>query len=157
MSDDILRAPLVIEYPFSRTLGPAQTAFFTGLREGIIVGSKGPDGKVVVPPVEYDPLTGEAVDDLVEVGQAGVVTGWAWVAEPGDKHPLDHPFAFALVKLDGADQPMVHVVDAGDESAMSTGMRVQVRWKAEREGHITDIEAFVPLASAAERGDEAQS
>jgi hypothetical protein len=66
------------------------------------------------------------------------------VAEPGDKHVLDHPFAFALIKLDGADQPMVHVVDAGDEAAMSTGMRVQVRWKDEREGHINDIEAFVP-------------
>ena len=144
MSDDVLRAPLLIEYPFSRTLGPAQTAFFTGLREGIIVGSRGADGRVIVPAVEYDPLTGEALEELVEVGQAGEVTTWAWVAEPGTHHVLDHPFAFALIKLDGADQPMVHVVDAGDESAMSTGMRVQVRWKAEREGHINDIEAFVP-------------
>lgn len=148
MSDDILRAPLTIEYPFSRTLGPAQTAFFTGLREGIVVGARTPSGTVVVPPVEYDPLTGEAVEELVEVGQAGEVTAWAWVNEPGEKHPLDRPFAFALVKLDGADQPMVHAVDAGDESAMSTGMRVQVRWKDEREGHITDIEAFVPEGSA---------
>lgn len=144
MSDDILRAPLTIEYPFSRTLGPAQTAFFTGLREGIVVGARTPSGTVVVPPVEYDPLTGEAVEELVEVGQAGEVTSWAWVNEPGEKHPLDRPFAFALVKLDGADQPMVHAVDAGDESAMATGMRVQVRWKDEREGHITDIECFVP-------------
>jgi hypothetical protein len=144
MSDDVLRAPLLIEYPFSRTLGPAQTAFFTGLREGIIVGAKGANGQVIVPPVEYDPLTGEALEELVEVGQAGEVTSWAWVAEPGEKHVLDHPFAFALIKLDGADQPMVHVVDAGDEAAMSTGMRVQVRWKDEREGHINDIEAFVP-------------
>ncbi|OWY63513.1 hypothetical protein B7486_52705 [cyanobacterium TDX16] len=148
MSDDVLRAPLLIEYPFSRTLGPAQTAFFTGLREGIIVGAKGANGQVIVPPVEYDPLTGEALEELVEVGQAGEVTSWAWVNEPGDKHVLDHPFAFALIKLDGADQPMVHVVDAGDESAMSTGMRVQVRWKDEREGHINDIEAFVPEGTA---------
>jgi len=144
MSDDILRAPLIIEYPFARTLGPAQTAFFTGLREGIILGAKGAAGQVIVPPVEYDPLTGEALEELVEVGQAGEVTTWAWVAEPGDKHVLDHPFAFALIKLDGADQPLLHVVDAGNESAMSTGMRVQVRWKDEREGHINDIEAFVP-------------
>jgi uncharacterized protein len=148
MSDDVLRAPLLIEYPFSRTLGPAQTAFFSGLREGIIVGAKGASGQVIVPPVEYDPLTGEALEELVEVGQAGEVTTWAWVNEPGDKHVLDHPFAFALIKLDGADQPMLHVVDAGDESAMSTGMRVQVRWKDEREGHINDIEAFVPEGSA---------
>lgn len=144
MSDDILRAPLTIEYPFSRTVGPAVSAFLTGLREQVVVGVRTRDGKVVVPPVEYDPLTGEELEELVEVGQAGEVTSWAWVAEPGDKHVLDRPFAFALIKLDGADQPMVHVVDAGDEAAMSTGMRVQVRWAEEREGHITDIEAFVP-------------
>ena len=144
MSDDVLRAPLIIEYPFSRTLGAAQTAFFTGLREGIVLGAKGASGQVVVPPVEYDPITGEELEELVEVGHAGEVTSWAWVAEPGDKHVLDHPFAFALIKLDGADQPMLHVVDAGDESAMSTGMRVEVRWAEEREGHFTDIEAFVP-------------
>ena len=154
MSDDVLRAPLIIEYPFSRTLGPAQTAFFTGLREGLLVGAKGADGRVIVPPVEYDPLTGDALEELVEVGQAGEVTSWAWVSEPSTHHVLDRPFAFALIKLDGADQPMVHVVDAGDESAMSTGMRVEVRWKDEREGHINDIEAFVPLGSAAGSGEE---
>jgi hypothetical protein len=29
---EVLSAPLVIEYPFSRTVGPVQSAFFTGLR-----------------------------------------------------------------------------------------------------------------------------
>jgi hypothetical protein len=147
MSDDVLRAPLIIEYPFSRTMGPAVSAFLTGLREGVVVGVRRADGTVVVPPVEYDPITGEELEELVPVGEAGEVTSWAWVNEPGAKHPLDHPFAFALIKLDGADQPMVHVVDAGEEAAMSTGMRVQIRWAAEREGHITDIEAFVPEGS----------
>ena len=148
MSDDVLRAPLIIEYPFSRTMGPAVSAFLTGLREGIVVGVRRADGTVVVPPVEYDPITGEELEELVQVGEAGEVTTWAWVNEPSAKHPLDRPFAFALIKLDGADQPMVHVVDAGDEAAMSTGMRVQIRWAAEREGHIKDIEAFVPEGSA---------
>jgi uncharacterized protein len=57
---------------------------------------------------------------------------------------LQHPFAFALVKLDGADVPMLHVVDAGEESAMRSGMRVKVRWAAERRGSITDIACFEP-------------
>jgi len=59
-------------------------------------------------------------------------------------HPLDHPFAFALVQLDGADTSFLHAVDAGSIDAMSTGMRVAPRWRATRIGHITDIEAFVP-------------
>ena len=63
------------------------------------IGSRVGD-RVLCPPVEYDPDTGAAVDvDLVEVGPGGVVTSWTWVAEPGRKHPFDHPFAFALIRL----------------------------------------------------------
>jgi len=57
---------------------------------------------------------------------------------------LQRPFAFALVKLDGTAVPMLHVVDAGEESAMRTGMRVKARWAAERRGSITDIACFEP-------------
>lgn len=144
----VLRAPLVIEYPFSRTVGPVQSAFLTGLREGIVVGVRRPDGTVLVPPTEYDPVTAAELDELVEVGQAGVVTTWSWVRAPRPNHPLDRPFAWVLVRLDGADTPMLHALDAGDESVVSTGMRVQIRWRDEREGHIADIACFEPEAAS---------
>ena len=144
MSDqDVLRAPLVIEYPFSRTVGPAVGAFLTGLRERIFVGVKGADGRVIVPPTEYDPVTSEELSDLVEVGPGGEVTSWTWVAQPRPEHPLETPFAFALVKLDGADTGLLHAV-AADEGAVSTGMRVTAQWRDEREGHIRDLECFIP-------------
>jgi hypothetical protein len=60
------------------------------------------------------------------------------------KHPLDHPFAWALIKFDGAESALLHAVDAIELSAMSIGMRVAPRWREEREGHINDIECFVP-------------
>ena len=47
---DVFVAPLVIEYPFSRTTGPVIGAFLTGLREGVLVGSKASDGRVLVNP-----------------------------------------------------------------------------------------------------------
>jgi uncharacterized OB-fold protein len=141
---ELLTAPLIIEYPFTRTTGPVIGAFLTGLREGILVGSKASDGRVLVPPMEYDPVTSEPLTEIVEVGPAGVVTTWAWVREPMPKHPLDRPFAWALIQPDGADSPMLHAVDAGAPEAMSTGMRVVPRWRAEREGTINDIECFVP-------------
>ncbi|MEY2456523.1 MAG: uncharacterized protein QOK06_1617 [Acidimicrobiaceae bacterium] len=140
---ELLTAPLIIEYPFTRTTGPVIGAFLTGLREGILVGSKASDGRVLVPPMEYDPVTSEPLTEIVEVGPAGVVTTWAWVREPMPKHPLDRPFAWALIQPDGADSPMLHAVDAGAPEAMSTGMRVVPRWRAEREGTINDIECFV--------------
>ena len=40
---------------------------------------------------------------------------------------------------------MLHKVDAGSESNMKTGMKVKVRWTAERRGFITDIECFEPV------------
>jgi len=143
---EVLSAPLVIEYPFSRTTGPVIGAFLTGLREQVIVGTKTSDGRVLVPPMEYDPVTGEAATEIVEVGPGGTVTTWAWVNQPRPKDPLDHPFAWALIRIDGAESALLHAVDAGDIGAMSTGMHVAPRWRAEREGHINDIECFVPAA-----------
>lgn len=134
-----------IEFPYTRSLGPVYGAFLTGLRDGSILGIRTGNGRVLCPPVEWDPETGEElVADFVEVGPGGVVETWAWVTEPTRKHPLDHPFAFALVRLDGADTALLHAVDAGSMDAMKTGMRVRARWKAERIGHICDLEAFVP-------------
>ena len=137
-----LRAPLIIEYPFTRTVGPVQSAFLTGLREGVILGITRSDGTVMVPPVEYDPDTAEELTELVEVAETGTVTTWAWEPEPDERQPLDRPFAWALVKLDGADTPMLHVVDAGSPDAIETGTRVRIRWADEREGAITDIACF---------------
>lgn len=143
----VLTAPLVIEYPFSRTTGPVVGAFLTALREGFLVGIKGADGRVLVPPTEYDPLTGEDLSEVVEVGPAGTVTTWAWVRHPGPKAPLDRPFAWALIRPDGADTGMLGAVDAGSIEAMSTGMQVEPVWAEEREGSITDLAHWKPVGA----------
>ena len=138
-----------IEFPYTRTLGPVYSAFLTGMRDGKILGIRSRDGRVLCPPTEWDPNTGEGLDpELVEVGPGGVVETWAWVSAPTRKHPLDHEFAFALIRLDGADTALLHAVDAGSMDAMRTGMRVKPRWKSERVGNITDVEAFVPERSS---------
>jgi hypothetical protein len=98
--------------------------------------------------MEYDPDTGATLSpDFVEVGPAGRVESWTWIAEPTAKHPFQEPFAFALVKLDGADTAMVHAVKAAAPQAMSTGMRVRAQFRAPRSGAITDV-YFVPEADA---------
>ena len=144
----------VLEYPggYTRSVGPALSRYLTDLRAATITGIRLADGRVMVPPAEYDPATGEAIDEFVAVGPAGTVVAWTWVAEPKPgKHHLDHPFAFALVRPDGADVPMLHVVDAGSADAMAVGMRVEPRWADERVGYVTDLDAWVPEASSPER------
>jgi len=135
----------VLEYTYKRSVGPVLGRFFTGLRDGRFEGVKTQAGRVLCPPLEHDPETGEATtDDWVEVGPGGTVTTWAWIAEPRDQHPLDRPFAFALVQLDGADTGLLHAVDAGEEGRMRTGMRVRARFAAERAGRIEDVACFEP-------------
>lgn len=141
---EVLRAPLVVEFPFTRSLGPVQSAFLTGLREGLVLGVKTSDGTVMVPPVEYDPRTAEEIRELVEVATTGTVTTWAWNGRPRPNQPLATPFAWVLVKLDGADTALLHALDAPGPESVRTGMRVRVRWAAERIGAITDIVCFEP-------------
>jgi uncharacterized OB-fold protein len=150
MSDSIpaLTAPHALQYTYKRSTGPVLGRFFGALREGRVLGVRRRDGTVLVPPKEYDPDTSEALSEWVEVGDVGSVTTWSWVSRPREKQPLGRPFAYALVRLDGADTPLLHVVDAGSEGKMRTGMRVRARWAAERSGSIRDIEAFVPDESA---------
>jgi uncharacterized protein len=144
--DGVFRAPMLIEYPFSRTTGPVIGAFLTGLREQVLIGIRDTQGRVLIPPTEYDPQTGEDLSELVQVGPGGTVDTWAWVRHPMPKHPLDHPFAWALVRPDGADVGFLQAVDAGSIDRMSTGMRVLPRWAAEREGTIHDLECWEPEA-----------
>ena len=141
---EILSAPMVIEYPFSRTVGPVQSAFLTGLREGLVLGVRTGDGRVLCPPVEYDPVTSEELDELVTLGVEGTVTTWSWEPSPRPNQPLDRPFAWALVRMDGADTGLLHALDAGSPDRVSTGMRVRIRWQDQREGAITDIACFEP-------------
>ncbi|WP_156724852.1 Zn-ribbon domain-containing OB-fold protein [Streptomyces apocyni] len=141
---EVLKAPLVVEFPFTRSLGPVQSAFLTGLRERTLLGVKTTDGRVLVPPVEYDPVTADEIRDLVEVGATGTVTTWAWNPEPRRGQPLATPFAWVLVRLDGADTALLHALDAPSPDAVRTGLRVRVRWAPERTGAITDIACFEP-------------
>ncbi|WP_084962036.1 Zn-ribbon domain-containing OB-fold protein [Thermoactinospora rubra] len=147
MTSEPLVADHVLEFPggYTRSTGPVIGRFLTELRDGRVVGVKTAGGRVLVPPLEYDPATGEPVTgEWVEVGPAGTVTAWAWVHEPRKEHPLDRPFAWALIRMDGADTALVHAVDAGNPKAMRPGLRVRPRWKTDREGGITDIACFVP-------------
>ena len=146
-ADEVLSAPHKLEYDYRRSVGPVLGRFFSELCEGKIVGSRTAGGRVLVPPMEYDPETGKAVEEIVDVGPGGVVETWAWVNQPLRTHPLDHPFAFALIRLDGADTSLLHAVDTGDEGIMSTGMRVTPRFAAEPKGSILDIACFEPEAS----------
>src|ERR1700689_5419587 len=134
-----------IAFDYTRSLGPVLGQFMTGLKDRRILGARGADGRVHAPPFEYDPASSEPPEELTEVGAEGTVVSWSWMPEPLDGQPLTAPFAWALIRLDGASTAMLHAVDAGAAGAagaagsaavMRTGMRVRARWAASRVGSI---------------------
>ena len=145
-----LRAPLDIEFDYTRSLGPVLSQFMAALAERRILGARGADGRVHAPPFEYDPVTAEPPADLLPVGPEGTVLSWSWMPEPLADQPLAVPFAWALIRLDGADTALLHAVDAGSAAAMRTGLRVRPRWAAARTGSIRDIACFEPSDGAAD-------
>jgi uncharacterized OB-fold protein len=145
----VLAAELRITFDYTRSVGPTIGRFLTGLREGRIVGVRGSDGRVIVPPAEFDPVTAEALTDFVDVADVGTVRSWSWVAEPLPGQPFDRPFAWALIQFDGADTALLHAVDVSSPRDIHTGLRVRARWARERTGSIHDIAAFEPGETSA--------
>ena len=85
---NVFTAERVLEYPggYTRSVGPVIGRFLTGLRDGRILAVRLADGRVLVPPTEYDPTTSAAVapegDHWIEVGPRGTVQAFTWVAQP---------------------------------------------------------------------------
>jgi uncharacterized OB-fold protein len=151
-----LSAPLKLSFDYTRSVGSVLSRFFTELRGRHVVGIRGSDGRVHVPPAEFDPVTYAPLTEIVPVASVGTVLSWTWQPEPLAGQPLDRPFAWALVKLDGADTALLHAVDAGSSDAISTGARVHVHWADEPVGAITDI-AYFKLGDSEEAVEDSAS
>ncbi|KRF11608.1 DNA-binding protein [Nocardioides sp. Soil797] len=137
-----LSAPVRVSFDYTRSVGPVLGRFFDGLREGRLLAGRTGDGQVIVPPPEFDPVSHDAVTDFVEVPDTGTVVSWSWVPEPVEGQPFDRPFAWVLVQLDGTTGPFLHALDVAGPDEVEVGQRVQVRWRDERVGAITDIVCF---------------
>ncbi len=138
-----MRLDVVSEFPYKHSTGEVIGRFLAGLKEQKRIWGQRVAGQgVVVPPLGYSEVDASAGGEWVEVQPTGTVTAVAVVREPiANLHPVDRPFAFVLVKLDGADTALAHVV-TDDLDTLRVGARVAAVWAAERTGSIRDIECF---------------
>ena len=141
-SKDLLRAPFELAYNYKRSSGPVMSKFFEALGQQKILGTKSTAGKVFSPAAEFDPETNEPLKEMVEVGPGGVVESFSWIENPQHHHLIKEPFAFALIKLDGADTSMLHMVTQCNEADLRIGSRVKANWSEIQEQRITDIKFF---------------
>ncbi|WP_036527375.1 Zn-ribbon domain-containing OB-fold protein [Nocardia sp. CNY236] len=141
---EVLSAPLRVRFDYTRSVGTTIGTFLGKLRNHTIVGVRGTDGRVLVPPPEYDPVTSAPLTEFVDVAATGTVESWTWVGEPLPGQPFDRPFAWALIRLDGADTALLHAVDVAAPEDIHTGLRVTARWAETTTGTIHDIVCFDP-------------
>jgi len=65
---EVLSQAFELGYTYTRSTGPVVGRFLTELRERKIVGIKASDGRVIVPPMEYDPDTAEDHGAAIRLG-----------------------------------------------------------------------------------------
>ncbi len=135
----------VMEFPYKHSTGEVIGRFLAGLKEQKRIWGQRVAGQgVVVPPVGYSEVDGSAGGDWVEVATVGTVVAVARVHRPIARlHPFTEPFAFVLVRLDGADTALAHVVRE-DLDRLHPGARVEAVWAPDeaRQGTIRDIACF---------------
>jgi len=138
-----------MEFPYKHSTGETIGRFLAGLRDQRrIWGQRVPGQGVIVPPLGYGETDAAEGGEWVAVENAGTVTAVAVVHEATEGlHPAAAPFAFVLVRLDGADTALPHIVTEGLDQ-LRVGSRVEAVWRpdGERIGSIRDIAGFRPIA-----------
>lgn len=136
-----------ITIPYKWHVGRIASHFFKQLRDEQKIFGLRCDGcaKVLLPPRENCPFCSRKTTEWVEVSSCGMVTTFTIVRELDPalaRLPL--PYAVALIKLDGADTALCHLVTNLD---VAIGDRVQAVFATHRKGHVLDIEYFRKVGS----------
>ena len=64
VKDSLLQKEYELGFTYTRSTGPVVGKFLTGLKNRQIFGNRAADGRVIVPPMEYDPETFQPLNDL---------------------------------------------------------------------------------------------
>jgi uncharacterized OB-fold protein len=103
-------------------------------------------GKTFVPPREYcEKCWTKIADNWVELGTEGELVNFT-VVRYGDRHlPKKPPYILGQIRLDGADTPLVHIVEGIDPREVESGIRVKAVFAAKTTNTIMDIDHFEPV------------
>ncbi len=141
--------PLVLKgqiaVPYTWWVGETGSRFLIALRdEGKILGNRCDScGTVYVPPRKNCGRCFVDTAEWVELSDQGIVKAHTIVRFSYPLQPVEPPFAYAMIQLDGADVSLVHLIRK-DLDKLKNGVRVRARFKEkeERKGHILDIDGF---------------
>ena len=151
--EEILIMPGAWNLPFRHTAGRFASRFFRELRDSQkIYGVRCPQcRRVLLPPRPMCERCFASIDEWVEVGHQGTLEAYTICYVPFLGLPPP-PVGMVVVKLDGADTCLQHILSGVDLSdpdkareVVKIGMRVEAVWREQRRGEILDIQYFKPI------------
>jgi hypothetical protein len=83
-------------------------------------------------------------NNWVDVGNTGEVVNFTIVRYDDGHLPRKAPYVLALIKLEGADTPFMHILDGLKPEEVETGMKVEAVFAKETTNTILDIDHFAP-------------
>lgn len=130
-------------------MGAFLSHFFSELRDNKrILGVRCPAcGIVYMPPRSTCGRCFSQLSEWVELKDEGTVESFTVVHKPLPIYPRPTPLIYALIKLDGADTPFVHLLGEVEPDGVTFGMRVKAVFEERRSGGILDIKYFKPIRS----------
>jgi uncharacterized protein len=136
-----------IKVPYTWSVGEVGSRFFSELRDNRkIFGKRCPAcNQVLVPARKICGHCSRQTADWVEVKDEGTVLTFTVVRYPSDVQPLKPPFGYGIIRLDGADTGLTHLLYGSDPAKWKTGMRVKAVFEEKRVGSILDIAYFEPI------------
>jgi uncharacterized protein len=142
MSDE---RPRIARYSYSA--GPVRSKFLLSLRDSQkILGTKCPTcGRVYVPARSICIKCFGDINEWVEISDEGTLETFTIVYESQPIYHANPPFAFGIIKLDGADTGLVHRLGEADFKRIHIGMRLKAVFEDRLKGDIRDIKYFKPV------------
>jgi len=136
-----------VAIPFKYTAGRTGSRFLIGLRDNRkFMGTKCPTcNKVYVPPRSTCKDCFAQLNEWVDVSDKGTLLNYTVVHHAHVAQPVQPPFAYGIVQLDGADTGFVHMLGEVDFDRLEIGMRVQAVFNDERTASVLDIKHFKPI------------
>jgi len=135
--------------PYTYFAGRVGSTFLTSLRDSKqILGVRcNTCDKVFVPPRQTcERCMADIRDNWVKLENTGEVVNFT-VVRYSDKHlPRKAPYILAMIKLDGADTPLVHILDEVEAQNINPGLRVEAVFSENPTSTILDIDHFKPVA-----------
>ncbi len=101
--------------------------------------------KTFIPPRQTcERCFADLTNNWVELEPTGEVTGFTVIRYTEPYQPKEPPYVLALIKLDGADTPIAHLLDCDPDTAR-TGMRVTATFTDTHTDNILEITHFKPV------------